>query len=78
MSAEYTLVIHLIGGGRLAVRCLDHQIIDRGVDHHGVSIPPAIEITQADDAERRLAYLHFGAVAALETEGRRTTDVAGD
>ena len=70
MSAEYTLVIHLIGGGRLAVRCLDHQIIDRGVDHHGVSIPPAIEITQADDTERRLVYLHYGAVAALEIEDR--------
>ncbi len=78
MSGEYTLVIHLIGGGRLHVRCTDHQIIDRGVDHHGVSIPPAIEITQADDTERRLVYLHYGAVAALEIEDHRDVDAGGD
>ncbi|HQX61850.1 MAG TPA: hypothetical protein PK593_00175 [Thermomicrobiales bacterium] len=78
MSAEYTLVIHLVGGGRLHVRCIDHRIVDRGVDHHGVSIPPAIEITQTSDAGQKLVYLHYGAVAAIEIEDRRETDAAGN
>jgi len=70
----YTLVVHLIGGGQLHVRCTDHLIIDRGVDHHGVGIPPALEVTQPADASRRLAYVHFGAIAALEVLDREPDD----
>ena len=70
----YTLVVHLIGGGQLHVRCTDHQIIDRGVDHHGVGIPPALEVTQTADASGRGNNHSLGAIAALEALDREPDD----
>ena len=69
MSARYMLTIHLISGQRLFVPCETYEIIPRA-DHHGAPLPPELRYTTADDQPAPLAYLHFGAVAAIEVEDR--------
>jgi len=70
MSARYLMTIHLIGGQRLVVPCLEYPEIVPQVDHHGAPLPPTISVVQPDDQQPRLAYLHFGAIAAIEIEDR--------
>ena len=67
MSARYMLTIHLISGQRLFVPCETYEIVPHA-DHHGAPLPPELRYTTADDQPAPLAYLHFGAVAAIEVE----------
>ena len=62
-----TLRIHLISGESIWLRCDDFRVVDR-TDHHGGQMPPALEYTLADGQRATLAYLHFGAVAAIVIE----------
>jgi len=74
MSARYLMTIHLIGGQRLEVPCVEYPEIVAQADHHGAPLPPTISVVQSDEQQPRLAYLHFGAVAAIEVEERPDED----
>jgi len=61
-----TLRIYLVSGESIWLRCDDFAIHER-TDHHGGQMPPVLEYTTADGTTP-LAYLHFGAIAAIVIE----------